>query len=69
MNRHWPARYATPELAQQARVAAREKRRQEKQEAMQAKRHAELLERERQRIMREGAQQHEKELDAPAEPD
>lgn len=69
MNRHYPARYATPELAQQARRAAREKRAKEKREAKEAAIAAALLEAERKRIALEDAAKHERELDAPAEPD
>lgn len=57
--------YATPEVARAARNAAREKRRREKQEAIAAARHAELLKQE----LLEDARDHERELDAPPEAD
>lgn len=60
MNRY-AGKYATPELAKAARKAAREKRRREKYEAIQARRYEELLKRER----LEDAAAHERELDAP----
>jgi len=67
--RHYPARYATRELAQQARTDASKKRAQAKREEAAAKEAAILLEAERRRIALEDAAQHERELDAPAELD
>lgn len=61
--------YATPEVARAARNAARERRRLEKQEAIAAKRHTQLLEEDRRAQAAADAAAHEMELDAPAELD